>query len=55
MERCRILDVLLTHLVALPGRWLDGTMLLVTHDRRLLERVQVTRRLVLADGQLTEE
>ena len=33
----------------------DGTLLLVTHDRRLLERVQVTRRLVLADGQLTEE
>jgi len=33
----------------------DGTLLLVTHDRRLLERVQVTRRMVLADGQLTAE
>jgi len=33
----------------------DGTLLLITHDRRLLERVQVSRRLVAADGQLTEE
>lgn len=33
----------------------DGTLLLVTHDRRLLERVQVTRHLTVADGQLTEE
>ena len=33
----------------------DGTLLLVTHDRLLLERVPVTRRLIVADGQLTEE
>ncbi len=33
----------------------DGTLLLVTHDRRLLERVAVTRHLTVADGQLTEE
>ena len=33
----------------------DGTRLLVTHDRRLLERVPVTRHLIVADGQLTEE
>ncbi len=28
----------------------EGTLLLVTHDRRLLEAVDVTRRLELADG-----
>ena len=33
----------------------DGTLLLVTHDRRLLERVQVTRRLVWPMARLTEE
>ncbi len=33
----------------------DGTLLLVTHDRRLLERVTVTRYLTVADGKLTEE
>jgi ATPase subunit of ABC transporter with duplicated ATPase domains len=33
----------------------DGTLLLVTHDRRLLEHVPVTRHLMVADGQLTEE
>ncbi len=31
-----------------------GTLLLVTHDRRMLEAVQVNRRLELADGRLTE-
>ena len=31
-----------------------GTFLLVTHDRRMLESVSVTRRLVVADGQVTE-
>jgi ATPase subunit of ABC transporter with duplicated ATPase domains len=31
-----------------------GTFLLVTHDRRMLESVQVTRRLSVADGQVTE-
>jgi len=36
------------------GRY-DGTLLLVTHDRRLLEQVQLTRRLTVADGKLTEE
>ncbi|MGP3999810.1 ABC-F family ATP-binding cassette domain-containing protein [Streptomyces sp. 8N706] len=32
----------------------SGTLLLVTHDRRMLEAVHTTRRLELADGKLTE-
>ena len=32
-----------------------GTFLLVTHDRRMLESVQVTRRLSVAGGQVTEQ
>jgi ATPase subunit of ABC transporter with duplicated ATPase domains len=32
----------------------DGTLLLVTHDRRLAERVNVSRRLLVADGAVTE-
>ncbi|MGE3232683.1 MAG: ABC-F family ATP-binding cassette domain-containing protein [Thermoleophilia bacterium] len=32
-----------------------GTLLLVTHDRRMLERVEVTRRLRVEDGVVTEE
>ncbi|MGZ4593418.1 MAG: ABC-F family ATP-binding cassette domain-containing protein [Actinomycetes bacterium] len=32
----------------------DGTLLLVSHDRRLLERVQTDRRLVVEDGQARE-
>lgn len=32
----------------------DGTLLLVTHDRRMLESVHTTRRLEVADGRLTE-
>ncbi|MCX4749858.1 ATP-binding cassette domain-containing protein [Kitasatospora sp. NBC_01287] len=31
-----------------------GTLLLVTHDRRMLETVSVNRRLAVADGQVTE-
>jgi ATPase subunit of ABC transporter with duplicated ATPase domains len=31
-----------------------GTFLLVTHDRRMLESVSVTRRLIVADGQVAE-
>ena len=31
-----------------------GTLVLATHDRRLLERVEVTRRVTLGDGQGTE-
>jgi ATPase subunit of ABC transporter with duplicated ATPase domains len=31
-----------------------GTFLLVTHDRRMLESVAVTRRVAVADGQVTE-
>ena len=31
-----------------------GTLLLVTHDRRLLDAVQVTRRLVVEDGRVAE-
>ncbi len=31
-----------------------GTVVLVTHDRALIERVRLTRTLVVADGQLTE-
>ncbi|WP_106210049.1 ABC-F family ATP-binding cassette domain-containing protein [Kineococcus rhizosphaerae] len=32
----------------------DGTLLLVSHDRRLLEAVEVTRRLVVEDGRVRE-
>jgi ATPase subunit of ABC transporter with duplicated ATPase domains len=31
-----------------------GTFLLVTHDRRMLEAVAVTRRIAVADGHVTE-
>jgi ATPase subunit of ABC transporter with duplicated ATPase domains len=31
-----------------------GTLLLVSHDRRLLDAVRATRRLVVADGRVTE-
>jgi ATPase subunit of ABC transporter with duplicated ATPase domains len=31
-----------------------GTFLLVTHDRRMLQAVCVTRRLAVRDGQVTE-
>jgi ATPase subunit of ABC transporter with duplicated ATPase domains len=32
----------------------SGTLLLVTHDRRMLEAVETTRRLEVVDGQVTE-
>ena len=32
----------------------EGTLILVTHDRRMLERIAVTRRLVVDDGVVTE-
>jgi ATPase subunit of ABC transporter with duplicated ATPase domains len=32
----------------------DGTLLLVSHDRRLLEAVHVNRRIAVADGRVTE-
>ncbi|MFG3281781.1 ABC-F family ATP-binding cassette domain-containing protein [Streptomyces sp. NPDC048111] len=32
-----------------------GTLLLVTHDRRMLDAVHTTRRLKVADGKVTEE
>ena len=32
----------------------DGTLLLVTHDRRMLAAVRVDRRLVVADGVVAE-
>ena len=32
-----------------------GTLLLVTHDRRMLDAVAVTRRLVVSDGRVTED
>jgi ATPase subunit of ABC transporter with duplicated ATPase domains len=32
----------------------DGTLLLVTHDRRLLERIPVTRQITVTDGKLSE-
>jgi ATPase subunit of ABC transporter with duplicated ATPase domains len=31
-----------------------GTLLLVTHDRRMLDAISTTRRLVVADGRVTE-
>src|ERR1022692_157982 len=33
----------------------DGTLLIVTHDRRLAERVRVTRRLTVSAGTVTED
>ncbi|MVU78884.1 ATP-binding cassette domain-containing protein [Nocardia sp. ET3-3] len=33
----------------------EGTVLLVTHDRRMLDNVRATRRWHIADGQLTEK
>jgi ATPase subunit of ABC transporter with duplicated ATPase domains len=32
----------------------EGTLLLVTHDRRMLEAVHTTRRLAVKEGQVTE-
>jgi len=32
----------------------EGTLILVTHDRRMLERVEVTRRIEVRDGVVTE-
>ncbi|GGL78822.1 ABC transporter ATP-binding protein [Streptomyces fumigatiscleroticus] len=32
----------------------DGTLLLITHDRRMLDAVRVTRRLEVTDGKVTE-
>jgi ATPase subunit of ABC transporter with duplicated ATPase domains len=32
----------------------EGTLVLVTHDRRMLESVRSTRRLVVDDGRVTE-
>jgi ATPase subunit of ABC transporter with duplicated ATPase domains len=32
-----------------------GTLLLVTHDRRMLDAVHTTRRLVVADGRVSEQ
>ena len=32
----------------------EGTLLLVTHDRRMLETVQLTRQWRVADGLVTE-
>ncbi len=32
----------------------DGTLLLVSHDRRLLDAVHVNRRIAVDDGQVTE-
>ena len=33
----------------------DGTVVLVTHDRSLLERVRLTRRIELVDGQIVAD
>ncbi len=32
----------------------DGALLLVTHDRRMLENVRLDRRWLVRDGQVTE-
>jgi ATPase subunit of ABC transporter with duplicated ATPase domains len=32
----------------------EGTLILVTHDRRMLDAVHVNRRLEVADGKVTE-
>ena len=41
-------------LEAAPSTTTTGTLLLVTHDRRMLERVEVTRRVRVEDGVVTE-
>ncbi|BDH55477.1 hypothetical protein MTP03_04160 [Tsukamurella sp. PLM1] len=33
----------------------DGTVILVTHDRRMLDTVRATRRWRMSDGALTED
>jgi ATPase subunit of ABC transporter with duplicated ATPase domains len=33
----------------------DGTVLLVTHDRAMLEQVRLTRSIELADGQVVAD
>jgi len=33
----------------------DGTLLVVTHDRRLLEALRVTRTVVVAGGQVVHD
>jgi len=33
----------------------DGTLLMVSHDREFLERIGITRRVELADGQLLND
>ncbi len=33
----------------------EGTLLLITHDRRMLETTRTTRRWMLDDGKLSEE
>jgi ATPase subunit of ABC transporter with duplicated ATPase domains len=58
---CLVLDEPTNHLdleaieqleEALDG--FEGTLVLVTHDRRMLERVRVTRRIVVDDGRVSE-
>jgi len=58
---CLVLDEPTNHLdleaieqleEALDG--FEGTLILVTHDRRMLERVRVTRRIVVEDGSVAE-
>lgn len=58
---CLVLDEPTNHLDLVAIEQLEqaldryvGTLLLVTHDRQFLERVTVTRRLQLVDGQVTE-
>ena len=58
---CLVLDEPTNHLDLVAIEQLEqalsrfvGTVLLVTHDRQFLDKVTVTRRLELANGQLTE-
>jgi ATPase subunit of ABC transporter with duplicated ATPase domains len=57
---CLVLDEPTNHLDLLAieqleqalGAW-EGTLILVTHDRRLLEQVRLTVRLELDDGKVS--
>jgi ATPase subunit of ABC transporter with duplicated ATPase domains len=58
---CLVLDEPTNHLDLVAIEQLEqaldryvGTLLLVTHDRRFLDRVAITRRLEVADGRVSE-
>jgi ATPase subunit of ABC transporter with duplicated ATPase domains len=58
---CLVLDEPTNHLDLVAIEQLEqalerfvGTVLLVSHDRAFLDRVEITRRIVVADGRISE-